>query len=155
MVIYHTIPPGVVTGGWLDPPAHSRSCGMPSVAGPGYGAFFGGGVVSDRLTLATSTGLPLLAMAFHVGTGLIALVAGFIAIAVRKGGTWHRRSGLVFVYAMLATGLTAAGIAAYEGKPAGGVVIVYFVFTAWTAVRPLPRAARRVDAGLMVLAFAL
>jgi uncharacterized membrane protein len=112
-------------------------------------------VVSDRLTLATSAGLPLLVLAFHVGTGLIALVAGFIAIAVRKGGTWHRRSGLVFVYAMLATGLTAAGIAAYEGKPAGGVVIVYFVFTAWTAVRPLPRAGRRVDAGLMVLALAL
>jgi hypothetical protein len=35
------------------------------------------------------------------------------------------------------------------------VVIVYFVFTAWTAVRPLPRAGRPLDAALMMLAFAL
>jgi hypothetical protein len=82
-------------------------------------------------------------------------VAGFIAIAVRKGGTWHRRSGLVFVYAMIATGIAAIGIALYEGKSAGGVLIVYLVFTAYTAVRPLPVLGRRVDVILMVLAFSL
>jgi uncharacterized membrane protein len=112
-------------------------------------------VVSERLTLATSTGMPLLVLAFHVGTGVIALVAGFIAVAVRKGGTLHRRSGLVFVYAMIATGIAATAVALYEGKTAGGVVIVYFVLTAWTAVRPLPRAGRGVDIGFMVLAFVL
>lgn len=111
--------------------------------------------MSDRLTLATSTGLPFLSLAFHFATGMIALVAGIIAIAVRKGGTWHRRSGLVFVYSMLATGITAVGIALYSGKPAGGVVIVYFVVTAWTAVKPLTTASRRVHITLMVLAFAL
>jgi uncharacterized membrane protein len=111
--------------------------------------------VDERVTLATSTGLPFLVLAFHVATGMIALVAGFIAVAVRKGGTWHRRSGLVFVYAMIATGIAAVAVALYEGKPAGGVLIVYFVFTAWTAVRPLPRAGRRVDVILMALAFAL
>jgi uncharacterized membrane protein len=111
--------------------------------------------VSDRLTLATSTGLPFLVLAFHVATGMIALVAGFLAIGVRKGGEWHRRSGIAFVYAMLATGITAMGIALYEGKPAGGVVIVYFVLTAWTAVKTLPGAGRGVDITLMVLAAAL
>ena len=111
--------------------------------------------MSDRLTLATSTGLPFLVLAFHFATGLIALVAGFVAIAVRKGGTWHRRSGLVFVYAMIATGITAAGISAYEGKSiGGGVLIVYFIFTAYTAVKPLPGVGRRMDMVLMVLAFA-
>ena len=110
----------------------------------------------DRLTLATATGLPLLFLAFHFGTGLIALAAGFMAIAVRKGGLWHRRSGLVFVCAMLATGITAVGIATYEGKPdnIGGAIIVYFVMTAYAAVKPLPRASRRVDIALMLLAFA-
>jgi uncharacterized membrane protein len=113
--------------------------------------------VSDRLTLATSTGLPFLALAFHVGTGLIALAAGFVAIAARKGGTWHRRSGLAFVCAMIATGIVAAGISAYEGKllNTGGALIVYLVVTAYTAVKPLPRASRRVDAALMVLAFTI
>ncbi|HEU4881728.1 MAG TPA: hypothetical protein VFT45_05770 [Longimicrobium sp.] len=111
--------------------------------------------MNERVTLATSTGLPFLVLAFHVATGMIALVAGFIAIVARKGGTWHRRSGIVFVYAMLATGMAAMAVALFEGKPAGGVVIVYFVFTAWTAVRPLARAGRRVDILLMVLASAL
>jgi uncharacterized membrane protein len=111
--------------------------------------------VSDRLTLATSTGLPFLGLAFHVLMGVIALGAGFIAIAARKGGRWHRRSGLVFVYTMIATGITAVGIAAYEGKPnfLGGALTAYFVMTAWTAVKPLPRIGRPVDIGLMVLAF--
>ena len=110
--------------------------------------------MSDRLTLATSTGLPFLALAFHFATGLVALAAGFIAIAIRKGGRWHRRSGMVFVYAMIATGITATGIAVYEGKTGntGGAIIVYLVFTAWTAVRPLPGAGRRLDIALMVLA---
>lgn len=111
--------------------------------------------MSDRLTLATSSGLPLLSLVFHVGTGVVALVAAFIALGVRKGGTWHRRGGLVFVYAMSATGITAAGISVYQGKGiGGGVLILYLMLTAWTAVRPLPAAGRRMDTALMVLAFA-
>ncbi len=113
--------------------------------------------MSDRLTLATSTGLPFLALAFHFATGLIAMAVGFVAIAARKGGTWHRWSGLVFVYAMIATGLVAAGLALYEGKSTilGGLFTVYLVFTAYTTVRQLPGVGRRVDIALMVLAFSL
>lgn len=112
--------------------------------------------MSDRMTLATSTGLPFLALAFHIATGMLALVAGYIAIAVRKGGTWHRRSGLVFAYAMIATGLTAAGLSVYEGKTVGGgALTAYLVFTALTAVKPVPGASRRVDIALMVLALTL
>jgi uncharacterized membrane protein len=110
--------------------------------------------VSDRLTLATATGLPLLSLAFHVGAGLVALAAGFLAVGVRKGGPWHRRSGRVFVYAMVATGLAAVGVAAYEGKPdfLAGAVAAYFAFTAYTAVKPLPRLGRPVDLALLLLA---
>lgn len=42
--------------------------------------------MSQRLTLATSTGLPLLVLAFHVAMGVAALAAGLIAITARKGG---------------------------------------------------------------------
>ena len=110
--------------------------------------------MDDRLTLATSSGLPFLALAFHAGMGLIALVAGFIAIAAGKGGRWHRRSGLVFVYTMVATGITAVGIAAFEGKPnfLGGALLAYFVLTAYTAVKPLAGVGRPVDIALMVMA---
>jgi uncharacterized membrane protein len=100
--------------------------------------------------------MPLVSLVFHVAVGVAALVGGFIAIAARKGGTWHRRSGMVFVYTMIATGLTAAGISVYEGKsPGGGVVTAYFVFTAWTTIRPLPGGGRRVAIGLMVFVFAM
>jgi hypothetical protein len=57
---------------------------------------------------------------------------------------------------MIATGLTAAGISVFEGKsPGGGLVTAYFVFTAWTAIRPLPGGGRRVAIALMVFVFAM
>jgi uncharacterized membrane protein len=123
---------------------------------PTHTSFFGG-AVTDRLTLATATGLPFLSVAFHAATGVAALVAGYLAIAARKGGTWHRRAGIVFVYSMIAMGITATAISIYEGKEsvAGGVVAAYLVFTAWTAVRPLPRAGRKVDIALAVMALTL
>ena len=108
------------------------------------------------MTLATSTGLPWLVLAFHVATGLVALAAGFVAIATPKGGTWHRRSGLVFVWAMVASGVGATAVAMFEGRAnTGGVLMVYLVITAWTAVRPLREHARSVSVVLMVVAFAL
>ncbi len=115
---------------------------------------FRSAAMSERLSLATSAGLPLLSLAFHVALGTTALVAGTIAIAARKGGPWHRRAGLVFVYTMIATGLTAAGISLYEGETAGGgMLTAYLVFTAFTAVRPLPALGRGVDVALAALAF--
>jgi uncharacterized membrane protein len=110
--------------------------------------------VSEHVTLATATGLPFVILAFHVAMGVAALSAGLIAIAARKGGTWHRRAGLVFVYTMIANGVTAAVISAYEGESiGGGVLTVYLVFTAFTTVRPLPALGKGVDLALMALAF--
>ena len=109
----------------------------------------------ERLTLATATGLPFLSLAFHVVVGVAALASGLLALAVRKGGQWHRRSGMVFVVTMIATGLTAMGISLYEGKSvSGGAFTAYFILTAFTAVRALPALGRRTDIILMVLAFA-
>ena len=111
--------------------------------------------MSERLTLATSTGLPFLALGFHVAMGMAALAVGSVAISVRKGGTLHRRTGRIFVVAMIAMGITAVGISLYEGKEdfTSGALTAYLVFTAWTTVKPLPGAGRRVDIALMVLAF--
>lgn len=65
-------------------------------------------------------------------------------IAASKGEMWHRRSGVVFVYAMIAMGLTAVGVAVYEGKEdvAGGALTAYLVFAGWTTVRPRRGAGR-------------
>lgn len=109
----------------------------------------------DRLTLLTSAGLPFLVLAFHFAMGVVGLMAGSIAIAARKGGTWHRRSGTIFVCAMIAMGLTAVGISVYEGKEdvAGGALAAYLVFTAWTTVKPLPRGGKAAGIPLMAFAF--
>lgn len=113
--------------------------------------------MSDRVTLATSAGLPFLALSFHVTAGTIGLVAGSVAIASRKGGKWHRGSGQLFVAAMLAMGLSAVGIALYEHKTsfASGALAAYLVFTGWTTLRPLAAMRRRADVALMLLAWLL
>jgi len=110
--------------------------------------------MTDRLTLAAATGLPFVALVFHVTAGTVGLGAGYIAIVARKGGRWHRRSGLVFVTAMIAMGLLALGISVYEGKQAvaGGAFTAYLIFTAWTAIRPLRGGGHSVDVALMLLA---
>lgn len=52
----------------------------------------------------------------HIAAGALALVAGFVALSAAKGWRLHRKSGLVFVGAMLVMGLTGAGIAAVTGE---------------------------------------
>ena len=113
--------------------------------------------MTDRLTLATSTGLPFAVLAFHAVAGTVGLVGGAVAVATPKGGSWHRRSGLAFVFAMVALGLSAVAVSAFEGKETftGGVFPAYLVFSGWTAVRPLREGGRRVDVALMVLAFTI
>jgi len=110
-----------------------------------------------RVTFATATGLALVVLAFHFSVGLVAIVAGSIAMTARKGGAWHRKSGVVFSYAMIALGITASGIAFYEGKPGfeSGLLASYLVLTAYTTVRPLPAITRRVDIALMILALVI
>ena len=47
-------------------------------------------------------------LSIHIAAGGLAIVLGAVALLVKKGGTIHRRSGLLFVYAMLVLGTTAA-----------------------------------------------
>ena len=61
--------------------------------------------VTQRLTLATATGLPFFVLAFHFAVGLTAIAAGSVAMAARKGRTWHLR-GLI------------------TGKPAGARLVL-------------------------------
>ncbi len=111
----------------------------------------------DRVTFATSSGVVWVVLAIHFIGGLASIVAGVIALSVAKGGRLHKQSGLVFTWAMIVLGLTAAGIGIYENVPSqvfAGLIAAYLVFTAMTAVKPLPGIGRRVDVALMVLAFA-
>ena len=92
-----------------------------------------------KLTIATSEGAVWLALVLHFAAGLVGLVSGFFALAVAKGGSWHRQAGIVFVVSMISNGVLASGLAAYEGNlgmVVGGAMTAYFVLTAFTTVRP-------------------
>ena len=111
----------------------------------------------DRVTFASSSGIVWLALAVHFAAGLVSIVAGAIALSAAKGGRLHKRSGLVFTWAMIGLGLTAAGIGMYENRPSqvfAGLVAAYLVFTAMSTVKALPGIGRGIDVALMVLAFA-
>lgn len=112
----------------------------------------------EKVTIATSSGFLWLGLVSHFGSALIALVAGTIALVVAKGGKLHKKSGMVFTIAMGAAGVLAIPIAAYEGNigsVVGGILVVYFVYTAMTAVKPMPGTGGVVDVALMTLAFAI
>jgi hypothetical protein len=110
----------------------------------------------DRVTFTTSSGLVWLALAVHFAAGLVSIVSGALALTVAKGGPLHKRAGVVFTWAMILLGLTAAGIGTYESNTAqvaAGFVAAYLVFTAMITVKPMPMIGRRFDILLMVLAF--
>jgi hypothetical protein len=109
----------------------------------------------DRVTLATSSGIVWLALAVHFAAGLVSIVAGTIALSVAKGGRLHKQSGMVFTWAMVVLGLTAAGIGTYENRPGqvfGGLLAAYLVFSAMTTVKALPGIGQGVNVALMLLA---
>ena len=93
-----------------------------------------------------STILPI-----HIAAGGLALVLGAVALSVKKGGNIHRRIGLVFVYAMLVMGVTAAIL----GNMGGGIMAVYFVVTALTTVRPVSPWTKGINVAALIVAAGL
>lgn len=103
------------------------------------------------------------ALAVHIGGGNVAIVAGYGAVSVRKGGHWHRTLGKVFVVAMLAMATVASALAVFiqqRSNIAAGILAGYLVATAWLTVKPqtrqtiaLERAATLVPLGLALLFF--
>lgn len=74
----------------------------------------------------------------HIAGGMLALVTGAIAFAVRKGGGMHVSAGTWFCVAMFVLGVTASILAPLKSppdSPVGGIMVCYFVATAWMAAR--------------------
>ena len=95
----------------------------------------------------------------HIAAGGLAIVLGGVALLAKKGGTLHRRSGLLFVYAMLVMGISASILALRKSGPDGNVMAAiltaYFVGTALTTVRPESRWTRRINAAALMIAVGL
>jgi uncharacterized membrane protein len=99
--------------------------------------------------------MPIL-LPIHIAAGGLAIVLGALALSVKKGGTLHRRSGRLFVGAMLVMGATAATIGFLKNGPADGNVfsgflVTYFVGTALMTVRPVSPWTRRIDVVALIV----
>ena len=87
----------------------------------------------------------------HIAAGVVAVVAGYLALFAAKGATLHRRAGTAFVYAMVTMGLFATAVAIQRGAGSllGGPIAAYFVLSAVATVRPVER---RYEAALCAFA---
>ena len=95
----------------------------------------------------------------HIAAGALAVVFGFTALFVKKGGNIHRRIGMLFVYAMLVMGVTASILEYLKSAAVANVVAavmsIYFVGTALTTVRPPSRWTRAINIAALVVAIGL
>jgi uncharacterized membrane protein len=95
----------------------------------------------------------------HVVAGGLAIVLGAVALSVKKGGTMHRRIGMLFVYAMLVMGITASILEFMKSAAAtnlvAAVMSVYFAGTALTTVRPASRWTRAINVAALAVAVGL
>jgi hypothetical protein len=74
----------------------------------------------------------------HIAAGIVAIMAGATAVALRKGGGYHAAAGTWFCAAMLVLGVTAAILEPFRkvpGSPISGVLVCYFVVTSWMTAR--------------------
>lgn len=76
----------------------------------------------------------------HAVLGFTALLSGAIALSVKKGGNIHRRSGRVFFYSMLISGLIALLVSNSPGHEnmflfCIGIFSLYFLLSAYSILR--------------------
>jgi uncharacterized membrane protein len=103
--------------------------------------------------------LGIVLLGIHIAAGGLAIVLGAVALSAKKGGTIHRRAGLLFVGAMLVMGVTASILEFLKSTAATNVVAaimcVYFVGTGLTTVRRPSRWTRAINVGALAVAVGL
>jgi uncharacterized membrane protein len=88
------------------------------------------------------------ALALHIAAGSLAIVSGYGAMLAAKGGSLHRRAGLVFLAAMLLMGAMGSllAIRIHERNNVGaGLLAAYLVASAWMTVRRPPGRVGRFE----------
>ena len=87
-------------------------------------------------------------LALHILSGTLGLVAGYVALYSAKGAAVHRKSGMLFVYAMLLMSVAGMTVALVRDRapdinvPAA-LITSYLVLTSLTTVRPLAPGSSR------------
>ena len=94
----------------------------------------------------------------HIIAAGVGLLAGAVALSAAKGRLVHRRSGIIFVYAMIAMCASAAVAAILKAQAVNvmaALMTSYLVLTGLLTVRPPSDSARRQIVALMLVALAL
>ena len=92
----------------------------------------------------------------HIAGGGVGLLSGAVALIVRKGGRAHRIAGTVFVVSMSVMASIGAAVSPFLPIPqranvVAGLITLYLVVSAWSAVRHKQIVPGRLDvAGLVV-----
>ncbi|HEX8062185.1 MAG TPA: hypothetical protein VF535_03125 [Allosphingosinicella sp.] len=93
----------------------------------------------------------------HIAGGIVALASGAVAASAPKGGPVHGMAGTWFAASMLVLGATASILQPFRtppGSPVGGIIVCYFVATAWSAARRRDGKPGRFEKGACALALA-
>jgi len=91
----------------------------------------------------------------HIIGGLLGLTSGAVALSARKGGKLHRRSGIIFVYAVLVLSASGAVMAALKPERISviaGMLTFYLVTTALLTIRRHEPGLNWMDGSAMVFA---
>jgi uncharacterized membrane protein len=96
----------------------------------------------------------------HILAGVLALVFGYVALYATKGATLHRRSGMLFVYAMATMSLSGAVMDAWKTlsitvNVVAGLMTFYFVTTGLLTVRPRAQESLWIDRAAVAFALAV
>ncbi|GLR69346.1 hypothetical protein [Agaribacter marinus] len=89
-----------------------------------------------------------ISLVFHIITGSIAVIAGVIALFVKKGKKTHRQSGRWFFYSMILMAITGAILSIILSMPItfiGSVLTIYLIVSSWTLVKNPPNTIRQYD----------
>jgi len=90
----------------------------------------------------------------HIIAGVIGLVSGAIALSARKGAKLHRKSGMIFVYAMMVFAITGTVMGSLLSEMAAvipGVLTFYLVLTSLLTIRRPVLNFHWIDLGAMLL----
>ena len=94
----------------------------------------------------------------HIAAGLLAIATGYVALYALKGARIHKKSGIIFVYAMVILGASGAWLGVLKSQPgniAGGAIAIYLVITGLMTLRPRDENSRVVDLGTSAAAFSI
>ena len=95
---------------------------------------------------------------FHICTGTIGMLSGFVAVFLRKGSRQHGIAGNVFTVSMLGLSASGAFLAILKFQPGnilGGFLTFYMVSTAWLTARHSDGRTRIFDCGALLFVLAV